>query len=270
MSQIAHIEGSLPILCALYILPPVSYSTTGDSFAFRNTPSLRTIGGDINILGRCSLPWTRIKNVIYPSSVGAQKNFPFLERIHSSIKHWEMCASPNDTIPPNTMAITAPRLVCLHIHISTSSVSSSILDHLILPSLRNFSTNDGSRGVAALVERSKCALQKLEIGAARSALGCQKLLAVMPASLETFNATIYRNKGYGEDDLRKLMSATSHIQHLKSVDLTYRAGPPGYNRNLRITVLDTEYPVLTVKVMALPATSSLWSDSDSTDFDSDE
>ncbi|KAK0237529.1 hypothetical protein EDD85DRAFT_936534 [Armillaria nabsnona] len=271
MSQIAHIEGSLPILSALYILPPVPYSTTGESFfTFHNTPSLRTIGGDVNILRRCNLPWTQIKSVIYPRSVGVQMNFPFLEHIHSSIEHWEMFASPKDTIPPNTMVITAPRLVSLDIHIYTFGVSSSILDHLILPSLRSFSTSDDSRGVAALVKRSKCALQKLEIGTARSTLECQKLLAMMPASLETFNATVYRNRGYGEDDLRKLMSATSHIQHLKSVDLAYRAGPPGYNRNLRITVLDTEYPVLTVKVMALPTTSSLWSDSDSTDFDSDE
>ncbi len=81
----------------------------------------------------------------------------------------------------------------------------------------------------------------------------------------------YRSRGYGEDDLRKLISATSHIQHLKSADLTYRAGPPGYNGNLRITILDTEYPVLTVKVMVSPAASALWSGSDSMDSsDSDE
>ncbi len=213
MSQIAHIEGSLPVLGALYIMPPIPSSpTTGDSFfTFRNAPSLRTVGGDINILGRCNLPWPQIKSVIYPRqlSVGERKNFSFLKRIQSSIEHWEMCASSMDTIPPNTMAITAPRLVSLEI--STFGVTPSILGHLILPSLRSFSTSAGSQGVAALIERSKCPLQKLEIRATRSTLECQNLLTVMPTTLETLTSAVYGNRGYGANDLRKLMSATSHI-----------------------------------------------------------
>ncbi|KAK0435608.1 hypothetical protein EV421DRAFT_2039044 [Armillaria borealis] len=246
MSQIAHIEGSLPILGALYIMPPIPSSPmTGDSFfAFRNTPSLRTIGGDINILGRCNLPWPQIKSVIYPPLGDAR----FLE----------------GHIPPNTMAITAPHLVSLEI--STFAQTPSILGHLILPSLRSFSISGGSQGVAALIERSKCPLQKLEIGDTRSTLECQNLLAVMPASLETFTSTIYGNKGYGDDDLRSLVSATSHIQHMKSVDLTYTAGHRGHHRNLSMTVLDTGYPVLTVKIpgkTVLPFPSRIYMDSDS-------
>ncbi len=84
---------------------------TGDYFAFRNAPSLRNIGGDINLLGRCDLPWTQIKSDIYPHWVGKRKNFPFLERTHLSIEYWEMCVSSKDTISPNTMAIRAPHLV---------------------------------------------------------------------------------------------------------------------------------------------------------------
>ncbi|KAK0237545.1 hypothetical protein EDD85DRAFT_547367 [Armillaria nabsnona] len=183
-----------------------------------------------------------------------------------------MCASSIDTIPPNTMAITAPRLVSLEI--STFSVTPSILGHLILPSLQSFSTSAGSQGVAALIERSKCPLQKLEIRATRSTLECQNLLTVMPTS-ETFTSAVYGNRGYGADDLGKLMSATSHLQHLKSVDLTYKAGRGEAYRNLCMSVLETGYPVLTVRIpakTALPAkmfVSRSRTDSDS-DSDSDE
>lgn len=78
MSQIAQIEGSLPILSALYIVPVSSSSITIDPFAFRDMPSLHTIGGDISILQCCNLPWTQIKSVIYPCVQAARERKIFL------------------------------------------------------------------------------------------------------------------------------------------------------------------------------------------------
>ncbi|PBK91098.1 hypothetical protein ARMGADRAFT_1082312 [Armillaria gallica] len=95
--------------------------------------------------------------------------------------------------------------------------------------------------------------------------------------LGDIHSTVYGSREYGAEDLRKLMSATSHIQHLKSVDLTYKAGRGKAYRNLCMAVLETGYPVLTVRIpakTALPTkmfVSRIRTDSDSdSDSDSDE